>query len=93
MTQTETPRGPDDEPLCGWCGGPLRQPGTGRRRVYCGRSCRQRAFEAREKAQAVREAEMRGTSRGYQMGLSRKTWLAHKQRSDQESSDSSRDET
>lgn len=33
---------------CGWCGRQLeRQEGTGRRRKYCGQSCRQRAYENR----------------------------------------------
>lgn len=91
--QTETPRGPDDEPLCGWCGGPMRQPGTGRRRVYCRRSCRQRAYEAREAAEMAGEARRRGVSEGYDMGLRRAAWLAHKKRSGQRTSDSSRDET
>ncbi|MEO7127184.1 MAG: hypothetical protein ABI382_12275 [Nakamurella sp.] len=33
---------------CGWCGRQLpAQGGTGRRRKYCGQSCRQRAYENR----------------------------------------------
>lgn len=33
---------------CPWCGRPVEQPdGPGRRRRYCGRSCRQRAYEQR----------------------------------------------
>lgn len=32
---------------CGWCGRPIEQGSTGRRRRYCGQSCRQRAYERR----------------------------------------------
>ncbi|WP_245900992.1 hypothetical protein [Prauserella shujinwangii] len=33
---------------CGWCGKRVEQNGTvGRRRRYCGQSCRQRAYERR----------------------------------------------
>lgn len=33
---------------CGWCGRPIEQLSTvGRRRRYCGQSCRQRAYERR----------------------------------------------
>ena len=33
---------------CEWCGRPFEQtPGRGRRRKYCGDSCKQRAYEAR----------------------------------------------
>ncbi|GAB3574271.1 hypothetical protein GCM10027445_34830 [Amycolatopsis endophytica] len=32
---------------CGWCGRRLEQGSTGRRRRYCGQSCRQRAYERR----------------------------------------------
>ncbi len=28
---------------CGWCGAPLEQPATGRRRRYCSDACRRRA--------------------------------------------------
>ncbi|PXY36915.1 hypothetical protein BA062_11345 [Prauserella flavalba] len=37
---------------CGWCGRRLEQSGTvGRRRRYCGQSCRQRAYERRAAVQ------------------------------------------
>lgn len=49
----ETPRDADGRSLCEWCGGEVRQPGTGRRRAYCRRSCRQRAYEARRQREAV----------------------------------------
>lgn len=32
---------------CAWCGTSVRYSGTGRRPRYCGRACRQRAYEAR----------------------------------------------
>src|SRR5699024_4213741 len=33
---------------CGWCGKQVEQgPNTGRKRQYCGQSCRQRAYERR----------------------------------------------
>jgi len=43
-------------PLCAWCGSPVEQPATGRRREYCRRSCRQRAYEDRRLREAQREA-------------------------------------
>ncbi|WP_230422779.1 hypothetical protein [Prauserella cavernicola] len=37
---------------CGWCGRRLEQSGSvGRRRRYCGQSCRQRAYERRTAVQ------------------------------------------
>lgn len=37
---------------CGWCGARLPDSGTvGRRRQYCGQSCRQRAYERRAAVQ------------------------------------------
>ncbi|MFJ5646393.1 hypothetical protein [Streptomyces sp. NPDC093223] len=45
---TSTPRDADGEPLCAWCGGSIPQKGVGRRRDYCRRSCRQRAYEQRQ---------------------------------------------
>ncbi|MFI5837713.1 hypothetical protein ACIA5A_28950 [Micromonospora sp. NPDC051300] len=35
------------ETPCGWCGNAIVQPPTGRKRRYCDRSCRQRAYELR----------------------------------------------
>ncbi|MEE2061897.1 hypothetical protein [Rhodococcus artemisiae] len=35
---------------CLWCGRPVPEIGTGRRRRYCRRSCRQRAYEQRATA-------------------------------------------
>jgi len=52
----DTPRiGPRGEPLCAWCGGEIPQPATGRRREYCRRSCRQRAYEERRTQERIRE--------------------------------------
>jgi hypothetical protein len=38
---------------CEWCGRPIAQPETGRPRLYCRPSCRQRAYERRRAARAV----------------------------------------
>ncbi|KAA0920098.1 hypothetical protein FQ137_11230 [Dietzia sp. ANT_WB102] len=35
------------EASCAWCGRPVDEGGAGRRRRYCRRSCRQRAYEQR----------------------------------------------
>ena len=35
---------------CRWCRRPIDQPGVGRPREFCRRSCRQRDFEARQRA-------------------------------------------
>jgi hypothetical protein len=48
---------------CGWCGEPVSQLGTRSPRLYCKRSHRQRAFEARrllelqERAAAVKPSQ------------------------------------
>lgn len=42
--QTAPRRG---ESSCAWCGRPVDEGDTGRRRRYCRRSCRQRAYEQR----------------------------------------------
>jgi hypothetical protein len=43
---------------CAWCGRPLpTEPGRGRPRKYCRRSCRQRDFEARQRARELGLAE------------------------------------
>ncbi|MFB7032223.1 MULTISPECIES: hypothetical protein [unclassified Streptomyces] len=52
----DTPRGAEGDPLCAWCGGPMEQSPVGRRREYCRRSCRQRAYEDRRLREAQREA-------------------------------------
>ncbi|MBB1052225.1 MULTISPECIES: hypothetical protein [unclassified Dietzia] len=36
------------ESSCAWCGRPVDEGATGRRRRYCRRSCRQRAYEQRQ---------------------------------------------
>ena len=59
----------DDMPrrlrLCEWCSSTIQQPRIGRRRVYCGRTCRELAYRERktqrrmEEAAAAREIELR----------------------------------
>jgi hypothetical protein len=39
---------------CQWCGRPIGQAATGRPRLYCRQSCRQRAYERRRCDRAVR---------------------------------------
>ena len=39
-----------DRPPCQHCGRPVRPSETGRKVLYCSRSCRQRAYEARQDA-------------------------------------------
>lgn len=43
------------EASCAWCGRPVDEGETGRRRRYCRRSCRQRAYEQR---QALRDSDL-----------------------------------
>jgi hypothetical protein len=43
----EIPRGPDGEALCELCFGPIKQSGVGRRKSYCSRLCRDRAYKIR----------------------------------------------
>jgi len=43
-------------PGCVLCGGELRRAGTGRRRLYCGPACRQRAYRIRDEARRWRGA-------------------------------------
>lgn len=50
--QTPPRRG---EATCAWCGRPVDEGGLGRRRRYCRRSCRQRAYEQR---QSLRSREL-----------------------------------
>ncbi len=40
--------------VCVVCGGEVRQPTSGRRRLYCGPACRQRAYRLRQAARARR---------------------------------------
>lgn len=47
---TDTPR------PCDRCGGPVQQPPTGRRRLYCGRTCRELAYRARARERAIADA-------------------------------------
>lgn len=46
-------------PGCVVCGAPLRRAGTGRRRLYCGPACRQRAYRLRDEARRPPGAEGR----------------------------------
>ncbi|MCQ8195435.1 hypothetical protein [Streptomyces rugosispiralis] len=46
-------RDQDGARLCEWCGGPIKQPATGRQRRYCRQSCRQRAYEERQVQERV----------------------------------------
>jgi hypothetical protein len=52
----ETPRDDQGEPLCAWCGGPIRQSGVGRRRAYCSRTHREYAYRARREEQLLAAA-------------------------------------
>ncbi|MFD3622573.1 hypothetical protein ACFWWT_47090 [Streptomyces sp. NPDC058676] len=56
----ETPRGPDDEKLCAWCGGPIKQSGVGRSKDYCSRTHREYAYRARREAEVKLVAYSRG---------------------------------
>ncbi|MBY6366095.1 hypothetical protein [Rhodococcoides corynebacterioides] len=38
---------------CAWCGRPVEESATGRRRRYCRQSCRQRAYEQRTAARGT----------------------------------------
>lgn len=56
-TPLRLPLSQGSEGQCLWCGRPVpEQKGAGRRRGYCRRSCRQRAYESRQQRQAVAEA-------------------------------------
>lgn len=48
---------------CQWCGRAVRQPPTGRRLRYCGRSCRQRAYEVRTAQRRLQADVEAGTVR------------------------------
>lgn len=45
---------------CEWCGKPIEQTGKGRPRLYCDRSCRQRAYEVRTAKVRQGEAQASG---------------------------------
>ena len=45
------------EPGCVLCGRELRRAGTGRRRLYCGPACRQRAYRLRDEQRRWRRAD------------------------------------
>ena len=47
-------------PGCVVCGGALHRAGTGRRRLYCGQACRQRAYRLGDEQRRLRGAEGRG---------------------------------
>jgi len=44
-------------PSCVVCGAALLRADTGRRRLYCGPACRQRAYRLRDEARQRRDAE------------------------------------
>jgi len=44
---------PTDSDACPVCGGPVAQPATGRRRVYCRPACRHRAAKQRRNGEVV----------------------------------------
>jgi hypothetical protein len=52
----DLPRGPDGLQGCEWCGEPIRQPATGRRRRYCKPGHREMAYRARARRDAINEA-------------------------------------
>lgn len=47
-------------PGCVVCGGALHRAGAGRRRLYCGQACRQRAYRLRDEQRRLRGGEGRG---------------------------------
>lgn len=54
-------RDADGNLLCDRCHGPIVQPPTGRRRLYCGRNCREQAYRARATQRRIAEAVDSGT--------------------------------
>ena len=44
-------------PGCVLCGAELRRAGTGRRRLYCGQACRQRAYRLRDEQRRRHRAD------------------------------------
>ncbi|WP_043176271.1 hypothetical protein [Streptomyces sp. NRRL B-24484] len=62
MTEETTEPGGRAQLKCDWCGWPFTPPkATGRMPRYCRRSCRQRAYEARQTQEAVAAAVLRRT--------------------------------
>jgi hypothetical protein len=55
-TTTQTPRTPDGDKLCAWCGGSIRQSGVGRSRDYCSRTCREMAYRERRTQKLIAQA-------------------------------------
>jgi putative intracellular protease/amidase len=49
-------RDADGNLLCDRCHGPIAQPPTGRRRLYCSRTCRELAYRERSRQHAIDEA-------------------------------------
>ena len=45
-------------PGCVVCGSELHRAGTGRRRLFCGQACRQRAYRLREEARRRRDGSL-----------------------------------
>jgi hypothetical protein len=41
---------------CEWCGEPVEQPATGRRRLYCRRTCRELAYRERKTRARIEDA-------------------------------------
>jgi len=58
-TRDETSTFRHRTPGCVVCGAELRRAGTGRRRLYCGPACRQRAWRLRDEARRPRGVEGR----------------------------------
>jgi hypothetical protein len=49
-------RDADGNLLCDRCHGPIVQPPTGRRRLYCGRTCREMAYRERATQDRINDA-------------------------------------
>jgi len=47
---------PDEVRRCAWCGTAFRPKTIGRRAIYCGRNCRQRAYEGRREQERIASA-------------------------------------
>nr|ADB77871.1 SpdA-like protein [Streptomyces sp. x4(2010)] len=84
----ETPRGPDGERLCAWCGkGPVPPSRGTKPRAYCSRACVHRAYRAR-KAREQRErlvaAYMKGRAEeaeAWRSGAKSRDLLSHRGKS------------